>query len=175
MSFSGGSAAAEYGTSVFWNTYTPPGTIRPSPAPASALLPSQWLDAIWRRVTSACHEAMWDALPDQIGDTAELHPLTSGDIHFLSERTADQVVLAATAALRALGRLCEDHPAHLNDALPAMVRAMGDPRVAVRYAAVESLWQAHAIDAVPHISSALEGERNETVRETMEHVRRILG
>lgn len=176
MIHDGGAAIAHPGTSVWLGDHGPRYTTREWTAPASALLPSQWLDGIWREASGQRRQAVWDALPDRIGDAAEAHRITTADIAFLRDRSADRsgTMYAAAAALRALGRICEDDRRWIHDALPAFLLALRAPSAGLRFAAAEAIWQARAIQAWPALAAAAQTERDETVRATMEHVLHIL-
>lgn len=164
--------------SVWRESYTPKQKWPSESAlPASALLPSPWLEQMWSQARAQSREAAWNVLPDRIGDAVERgEPLTPGDIAFLRERSADRsrTLAAAVAALRTLGRLCEDQSRWVSDAAPAFCHALQEPIAGLRYAAVEAIWQARILSAIPVLSAALELEKDEPVREMLEHVLRIL-
>lgn len=148
-----------------------------SAKPASALLPSPWLEELWDQARSSAREAVWNGLPDRIGDFVEQgKPLAAGDIAFLRARSADRsgTLTAAVAALCTLGRLCEDEPGWRSEAAPAFALALQEQVAGLRYAAVEAIWQARVVAAIPALDAALQLEPDETVRATIEHVLRIL-
>lgn len=178
MTYDGSRAFSDSGTSVWYRTgHAPRRRVHESSVAASELLPSEWLENFWTETRNQAREASWAALPDRIGDAAERgEGVTSADIAFLRDRSADRsgTIASATAALRALGRLCEDEPRWLDEAAIAFKHGLRDPVAGIRYAAAESVWQARAMRVIPEVGDALRIERDPTVRATLEHVRRIL-
>lgn len=178
MSFDGGIASTgpDPGNSLWWSENPPTSHWPAQGTSATDLLPSDWLSRLWSDATATAREASWDFLPDRIGDAAEGKRVTRGDIAFLSSQSASRSgsLASATAALRTLGRLVEDQPQLLDDALPALENALREEVAGLRSAAAEAIWQARAFKALPALAVALGEERDDTVRATLEHVLRIL-
>lgn len=156
--------------------YVSPRTALPSSAtPACASTPSPWLARLWDDAAAKNREAVWESLPDSIGDAAELHPIGAHDVRFLSAWVTDPSAHAgmAAAALRTLGRVCEDEPKWLGCAIGAMHVGLYQPSALTRFAAAEAIWQAGARALRPSLLQRSVVEPDPKVRATLQHVLRI--
>jgi len=136
-------------------------------------MPSEWLTQLWKDAISLRREVVWNSLPDQIGDTAEIKGFSIEDLEFVLDQTNDGSLRGTIAAIYTLGRIGEDFSQYTSFIAKRLTLLPNIKLDHIRCAVVESLWQLNAKDQIKFIENMLTKETNQIVLKTIQHVLKI--
>lgn len=132
------------------------------------------LSDMWSQVVRSGSEASWVRLPDRVfeklSDKVEVIP---EDLTFLAE-AATRNPAEAIAAIRVLGCIGEEGLASERNVMDLLFDLLPNKSAAVRIAVIEAFWQMADRAALPKLREAAERETVAEVRQTLEHVIRVL-
>jgi hypothetical protein len=142
-------------------------------APASA-----WMKDLWKAAAGSRSETARGMMPERLLDQALAHPesLQDRDLEFLIHKAVagEAATWEATSSIRILATLLEDQVIERQPALEALMDALYLHEPERRLAAIEGLWQADATEALDVLEGTLRTETLQSIRETIEHVVKIL-